>query len=607
MNTPSTLYRIRNVGQLLGRLIRSMPVLSMLWIGFPFVIGLLIIPSFAAQKELVDQFVGGITGSMGEGWLAKFSGLWLPLLVFIGIAMLTKALVAFQNMVDVRFRDKASMFVQGEVHQRALEVSLERMDKADYYDRLTRAESAAGAEFAGVLQQVFVLFRLLFEVIGLLIVGMLAHPIVGLIMSVVFLVSLFIRLESDIVKRRLNRDLTRSGRQSDYLQQVMTRPETVRDMRISGSNEALVHKWSLEMQHSLGLRMNANRREIRRGVLVSSVQAIGLFGAILWLLLQLKSGLVTAGTVVIVFQAIRQAYMLSATMAFPLGKIYIQSGKLWDLVEYLHERPDQLKVSSSALAPGSRGQIELANVSYKYSESAKPSLQDIQLVLNPGETVALVGENGAGKSTLVRLILGLYRPSEGQITWDGVDYELLDSELLRKSMSATFQDFVRYETTVRDNVSMGVSGTSVTDKTITNALQQAGALELASLNGGLDAKVGLLTEGGQQLSGGQWQRLAIARAALRDARLIVLDEPTSAIDPQHETDLYQSFRQLAEGRTVLFVSHRLGWARYADRIIVLREGRIIEEGTHDELITLGNAYAAMFQAQAVWYRGNGPI
>jgi ATP-binding cassette subfamily B protein len=584
-----------------------MPVLSMLWIGFPFVIGLLVIPSFAAQRELVDQFVGGITGSEGEGWLGKFSGLWLPLLVFIGIAMLTRALVSFQNMVDVKFRDKASMFVQGEVHQRALEVSLERMDKADYYDRLTRAESAAGAEFAGVLQQVFVLFRLLFEVIGLLIVGMLAHPIVGLIMSVVFLVSLFIRLESDIVKRRLNRDLTRSGRQSDYLQQVMTRPETVRDMRISGSNEALVHKWSLEMQHSLGLRMNANRREIRRGVLVSSVQAIGLFGAILWLLLQLKSGLVTAGTVVIVFQAIRQAYMLSATMAFPLGKIYIQSGKLWDLVEYLHERPDQLKVSSSALTPGSRGQIELTNVSYKYSESAKPSLQDIQLVLNPGETVALVGENGAGKSTLVRLILGLYRPSEGQITWDGVDYELLDSELLRESMSATFQDFVRYETTVRDNVSMAGSGTGVTDKTITNALQQAGALELASLNGGLDAKVGLLTEGGQELSGGQWQRLAIARAALRDARLIVLDEPTSAIDPQHETDLYRSFRQLAEGRTVLFVSHRLGWARYADRIIVLQEGRIIEEGTHDELIALGNAYAAMFQAQAEWYRGNGPV
>jgi ABC-type multidrug transport system fused ATPase/permease subunit len=156
---------------------------------------------------------------------------------------------------------------------------------------------------------------------------------------------------------------------------------------------------------------------------------------------------------------------------------------------------------------------------------------------------------------------------------------------------------------LRDNVGFGLPDEESTDESIRRALRLAGADRLESLPGGLDARVGLVSEGGRQMSGGQWQRLAIARAAVRDARLLVLDEPTAALDPQHETELYRSFRELAEGRTVLFVSHRLGWARHADRIVVLRDGRIVEEGPHGILMAAGGDYASMFRAQAEWYRG----
>jgi ATP-binding cassette subfamily B protein len=433
----------------------------------------------------------------------------------------------------------------------------------------------AGEDLFGILQNIVSAFRLLFELIGLLAVCLLAGPGVAGIVAVVFAISLSIRLEADLVKRRLNRDLTRAGREADYLRETIIKPATVRDMR-----------------------------EIRRGIIVSTVQIVGMFGVIAWMAMQLKSGSVTAGTFVVVFQALRHVYGISSKLAFPIGKIYIQSAKLSDLTEFLQEAEESAtaKGRESVRKPRPVGQIVFEGVTYRYPGQDRPVLQGIDLVLKPGETVALVGDNGAGKSTLVKLLLGMYKPSSGKVAWDGVELQDIGVEWLRRSMSAVFQDFVRYETSVRDNVAFGAPEVSVADSQVNEMLQVGGAEALAQLPGGLDARVGLLQEGGRELSGGQWQRLAISRAALRNSRLLALDEPTSALDPQHEKELYESFRELGRGRTVLFVSHRLGWARFADRIVVLRAGRIVEEGSHEELLAAGGGYAAMFRAQASWYK-----
>lgn len=623
MNTNSYASILRGVLPLFARIWRVMPVQTAVWLAFPLLLGALVVPAYAAQKQLIDLFVGGV----GRDWRVLPEAAWPALAWFTGAALLRVVIAAWHNTADSGFRNRAALLVRTAVHERAVGVPLERMDDPGYYDRLQRAESVAGEELLGVLQNAFSLLRLLCELIGLLAVASIAGPVAGIVLAVVFCVSFLIRLESDIVKRRLNRDLTTAGRQSDYLRETIVLPETVRDMRIAGSIGYLIGKWNGGMRQSLELRGNANRREIRRGILVSTVQIAGLFGTIAWMAAQLNAGGITAGTLVIVFQAMRQAYGISGRAAFPVGKMYIQSAKIVDLAEFLGEHPtrspqengaslgggengagkpgERLAASAAAgrAAPGHTGVIKLTDVAYTYFGADEPALRDIRLTLRPGETVALVGENGAGKSTLAKLLLGLYRPTGGRITWDGADYGELDPMLLRRSVSAVFQDFVRYGTTLRDNVGFGLPDENSTDESIRRALRVAGSDMLESLPGGLDARVGLVSEGGRQLSGGQWQRLAIARAAVRDARLLVLDEPTAALDPQHETELYRSFRELAEGRTVLFVSHRLGWARYADRIIVLRNGRIVEEGAHGSLMASDGEYAAMFRAQAEWYRG----
>ncbi|NIK78989.1 ATP-binding cassette subfamily B protein [Paenibacillus castaneae] len=605
----------RSIFLLLYKIWRGMPVLTSVWLCIPLLAGLLIIPSYSAQKNLVDLFVGGMTG---KDW-ANMLPLALPaLIMFTGAAIIRAVLSALQSMTDSRLRDRASMHVQAQIHERAVSVSLERINDSSYYDRLQRAETAAATNLFGFLQNIMAIISMLFELLGLLIVASSSHIVIGLLLAVVFLVSFAIRLESDIVVRRLNRDLTSSGRQSDYLRKLITEPATIRDMRISGSIDYLIGKWRDVTSSALSLRMNARRREIRRGMLVSALQIAGLFGAIVWMALHLKSGIITAGVFIIVFQSMRRAYGISSAMAFPIGKIYIQGASLFDLVEFLREpseadrdgaselrdRSGEGSLEASLLKPGGTGRIAFEKVTYKYAGSDNPVLQNIQLTLNPGEVVALVGENGAGKSTLAQILLGLIPPSSGRITWDDTDYKHLQPKELRKSMSAVFQDFVRYETTVRDNVAFGLVDELHNEELLRRNLRLGGADELERMIGGLDAGVGMLMEGDRELSGGQWQRLAIARAAMRDAKLLVLDEPTAALDPQHESELYHSFRELAKGRTVLFVSHRLGWARYADRIIVLRNGRIVEDGSHDKLLAAGKEYASMFRAQAEWYNSS---
>jgi ATP-binding cassette subfamily B protein len=611
VNNNSLITAFRSSTLLIRRIWRQIPLLTSLWLGIPLALGLVVVPGYSAQKQLIDLFMVAYADSVHSpaSWGAMIVRAWPFLSVITGVAVIKSLLNALQNVIDAKFRDQASLTLQSEVYRKAANVPLERLDQAEYYDRLSRAKSVAGEDIFGILQNIVSALRLLFELIGLLAVCWLAGPVVDGIVAVVFAISLSIRLEADLVKRRLNRDLTRAGREAGYLRETIVKPATVRDMRIAGSMPYLLDKWSTVMKQSLGLRMNANRREIRRGIIVSTVQIAGLFGVIAWMAIQLKSGHVTAGTFVVVFQALRHVYGISSRIAFPIGKIYIQSAKLLDVTEFLQEAEERGAGSERGAAhePGLMGPIVFEGVTYRYPGQVRPVLQGIDLVLKPGETVALVGDNGAGKSTLIKLLFGLYRPTSGRITWDGVNLTGIGTGTdglcnSRKSMSAVFQDFVRYETSVRDNVTFGAPEAAVADGRVREALRIGGAEALAQLPGGLDARVGLLQEDGRELSGGQWQRLAISRAALRDSRLLVLDEPTSALDPQHEKDLYESFRELGRGRTVLFVSHRLGWARFADRIVVLRAGRIVEEGTHDELLAAGGDYAAMFKAQAAWYR-----
>ena len=246
--------------------------------------------------------------------------------------------------------------------------------------------------------------------------------------------------------------------------------------------------------------------------------------------------------------------------------------------------------------------IRFEDVWFTYPGSDHPALAGVSFELGVGEKVALVGENGAGKTTLTKLLLGLYRPDRGRITADGADIHEIDPASLRAAMSAMFQQFTRYQLTLAENVALAAPERIGDRRRLEVALEQAGAASIVQgLADGADTLLGP-DVGGVDLSGGQWQRVAAARAFFREAQVLVLDEPTAALDPLAELALFTRFAELAEGKTALLISHRLGTARLADRVLVLADGTLVESGTHEALQRQEGEYAMLFEAQARWYR-----
>jgi ATP-binding cassette subfamily B protein len=255
-----------------------------------------------------------------------------------------------------------------------------------------------------------------------------------------------------------------------------------------------------------------------------------------------------------------------------------------------------------------RGEIRFDNVSFAYPGAEKNALTDLSFTVKAGETLAVVGRNGAGKTTLFKLICRLYDPIEGRILIDGIDIRDFDPNDLRAQVGAMFQDYVTYQATASENIGLGNVSDIADRDAIERAGQQAGADELiAGLPQGYDTALGKWFDSGVNLSGGEWQKVALARAFMRDAKILLLDEPTSALDAQAEYDLFERLRTLTKGRTAVYISHRFSTVRRADRIVFLEHGRLVEEGTHEELMRLDGRYARLFRMQASAYTGEEVI
>jgi ATP-binding cassette subfamily B protein len=247
--------------------------------------------------------------------------------------------------------------------------------------------------------------------------------------------------------------------------------------------------------------------------------------------------------------------------------------------------------------------IEFRNVSYQYPGRDEPALQDVSFTIEPGQTVALVGRNGAGKSTIVKLLGRLYDPDAGVILIDGRDVREYDPVELRREFGVMFQDYAAYQVSAGENIGVGNVDRADDATAIAEAAARAGADEvIGKLPDGFDTTLGKQFEGGHQLSGGEWQKIALARAFMRDAQVLILDEPTAALDAQAEHDLFSRIKDLTQGKMALYISHRFSTVRMADRILFLEDGRLVEQGTHEQLMALGGRYAGLFDLQAASYR-----
>jgi ATP-binding cassette subfamily B protein len=407
-------------------------------------------------------------------------------------------------------------------------------------------------------------------------------------------------------------------RRMQYLSDLVTADTAAKEVKLFGLGPYLTGRFQ-----ALGISLYRRQRGLitRRYLVYTGWGTLGtLIGSLTYLYVAVQAvrgrlsvgDLVLYGTAVIAVQASIQSMFRSAVSIYE-DNLYL------DLLQELLDVPAGRVATVGAAGPPPsvevpgpcdvRGEVRFEHVSFTYPGAAEPALHDVSFVIPAGRTVALVGANGAGKSTVVKLLCRLYEPTAGRILLDGVDLSEVDRDELWPAFGAMFQDFVHYQATAAENIGLGSVADIGDRKKIVAAAQAGGADELiAHLPRGYDSPLGKWFDQGAQLSGGEWQKIALSRAFMRSARVLLLDEPTSALDPAAEHELFNRLAGLAHGRTTVYVSHRFSTVRRADRIVLLERGRVREEGLHAELMALGGEYARLFSLQAMAYvdlPGNG--
>jgi len=334
---------------------------------------------------------------------------------------------------------------------------------------------------------------------------------------------------------------------------------------------------------------------------ITSIVVLGIYG---FMIKQTLQGKFQLGDLVLYSQALQRGQSALKDLIGNLTSLNENNLFLADLYEFLAIQPTIAEPlhPKSVPCPFRRG-IVFENVSFRYQDSSRFALRQINLSIQPGEVIALVGENGSGKTTLVKLLTRLYDVTEGRITIDGIDIRHLSPVDLRRQISVIFQDYTRYQLSVQDNIWLGNIELPTTSERMVEAACQSGAdAVIQTLPQGYKTLLGKWFKGGEELSGGQWQKIALARAFLREAQLVVLDEPTSAMDAKAEAEVFQTFRDLMRDRSALLITHRLSTVKMADRIHVMDQGEIVESGTHDQLMALRGTYAHLFEIQARNYQ-----
>jgi ATP-binding cassette subfamily B protein len=393
-------------------------------------------------------------------------------------------------------------------------------------------------------------------------------------------------------------------RELDYLRVLGSSRESAKEIKMFALAEHLVSRYRALSKQIIQSNRMLTRLKLKWGALLAILSACGYYGAYAYLVFQTLDGRFTIGTLTMLAGAIAGANGELQTVFSLFSSITEQSLFMTDLLLFLRQRPRMGSGMEGRPAPRPiREGIEFRGISFRYPGSDRLILRNVNFRIGMGERVALVGENGQGKTTLVKLMTRLYDPTDGAIFLDGVDLRDYRLDELRREIGVIFQDFFRYDMAVRDNIGVGRVEFVRNDKALWEAAKRSQAEEMiASLPGQLEQMLGRRFEGGVDLSGGQWQRLALARAYLRDAQMLILDEPSASLDAAAEAEVFKEFTELTQGRIALLISHRFSTVRIADRIVVLTDGQISEEGTHDTLVATNGLYARLFAMQAANYR-----
>ncbi len=392
-------------------------------------------------------------------------------------------------------------------------------------------------------------------------------------------------------------------RRLDYLRVLGASKESAKELRLFGLGGFLSDEYSRLSNQIYDQDVRLARRRLWAGALLSLLSTAGYYGAYAYVIYRTVTGALTWGTLQFLAGAIAGTSSNIQNVFSTFSSIADQSLFLTNLVEFLKVAPKIRSKPDALPAPRPiRDGFAFERVTFAYPGGRRPVLERLDFRLEQGERIALIGQNGEGKTTLVKLLTRLYDPTEGRILLDGVDLRDYSIEDLHSQIGVIFQDFMRYEMTARENIAVGDIKLAQNGAVYQAARKSMADEVIEKLPKGYEQLLGLRFEGGVDLSGGEWQKIALARAYFRDAQLVILDEPTASLDARSEYEVFQRFAELTAGKTALLISHRFSTVRMADRIVVLENGKIAEQGSHSQLLTLGGRYAAMFELQASSYR-----
>ena len=569
-----------------------------------------------ATTPLVVWSVTGLIDALSETVAAQAEP-WPPIVPWLLVLLGALAVRSIENAgaayLDARVSVPVTAAAQRAVHEKAAALPLRAFEEETYYTKLETAQGIVrGERLTDFLNTLSWLLRSVIGVAGLVALYVRAHWL----LAIVLVATVALRaIVAAAMSRRLVAVSYRNSprrREMGYWAGLLSSRAAAPELRLFGLAGQLLARWRRALERAVGEEMAALCKVVLTSLASVAVhQVIGLVMVIVLLLLAMRQS-ISLGELVALLYGLSRFRDLVGEVDSGLHNLFFYRAQLGHLRAFLALEAERRPHHSPRRGPRRplREGVQFREVSFTYPGAARPAVDSVTLTLRPQERVALVGENGAGKTTLVRLLLGLYRPTQGAIMVDGIDLAEIDPDEWRREATAVFQDFVRYPTTVRENISYGdvavlADGTAATEavqQRVVEAAARSGADRfIAALPDGYEALLGKEWAGGIELSSGQWQRLAIARAYLRDAQIIVLDEPTAALDPRAEVAVYRQFSRAAAGRCAVLISHRLGAARLADRIVVLADGRLVEVGSHDDLLQRDGVYAGMYRLQASWY------
>lgn len=575
---------------------------TLAWAALLVVQGLLPVATVYLTRQVVDGLDAAL-GAPGQGW-----GELLPTLALLAtLTLLARILGSLSVWVRAAqselVRDRISELIQGQ----SLALDLAFYESPDYYDRLHRARNDARYRPLALLDNAGSLVQN-----GITLVAMAAVLLrFGLLLPAAMLISaipaLYAALHHSQREHQWTVRTTPDQRRAIYYDWLLTSAAPAAEVRLFGLGAHFQGAYQALRARLRGERIALARDQVLLA-LGAGVAALLLPGLALgWMVWQATQGRYSLGDLAMLYQSFNQGQGLIRAFLDSLGQVYSNSLFLGDLFDFLALRPaitsptrppTPRESSEEAGGVGLREGVRFRQVSFQYPHGRSLALRELDLTLPAGRTVAIVGANGAGKSTLIKLLCRLYDPTAGAIEMDGVDLRALPLDELRRMVTVLMQEPVRYHGTVAENISVGDLAASQRPGAVPQAAQAAGADEIVGrLPEGYGTLLSTWFSGGTDLSGGEWQRLALARAFLRQAPLIILDEPTSAMDSWAEQAWLERFAELARGRTVLLITHRFTTAMRADIIHVMSEGRIVESGSHRELMELGGRYAASWRAQ----------